>query len=145
MVDRMCHHPRWPSGYDIRSKKLNSGNCSPPPPPPPFYTTNMTKPTKWLCAQRRLRSAWASSAQSDQSLRCPLEGSWADAQADLSLRRVHTHFIGFVMLWLYFIIHEPEHDNTYKIMCAYKDSNAQDELSLRRAHRPFCWFCHETA
>ena len=32
----------------------------------------MTKPTKWLCAQRRLRSAWAS-AQSDQSLRCPYE------------------------------------------------------------------------
>ena len=26
----------------------------------------MTKPTKWLCAQRRLRSAWAS-AQSDQA------------------------------------------------------------------------------
>ena len=26
----------------------------------------MTKPTKWLCAQRRLRSTWAS-AQSDQS------------------------------------------------------------------------------
>ena len=33
---------------------------------------NMTKPTKWLCAHRRLRSAWAS-AQSDQSLRCPHE------------------------------------------------------------------------
>ena len=28
---------------------------------------DMTKPTKWLCAQRRLRSAWAS-AQSDPSL-----------------------------------------------------------------------------
>ena len=27
---------------------------------------DMTKPTKWLCAQRRLRSAWAS-AQSEQS------------------------------------------------------------------------------
>ena len=27
---------------------------------------DMTKPAKWLCAQRRLRSAWAS-AQSDQS------------------------------------------------------------------------------
>ena len=27
---------------------------------------DMTKPTKWLCAERRLRSAWAS-AQSDQS------------------------------------------------------------------------------
>ena len=35
---------------------------------------DMTKPTKWLCAQRRLRSAWAS-AQSDQSLRCPHEES----------------------------------------------------------------------
>ena len=33
----------------------------------------VTKPTKWLCAQRRLRSAWAS-AQSDQSLRCALNG-----------------------------------------------------------------------
>ena len=107
----------------------------------------MTKPTKWLCAQRRLRSAWAS-AQSDQSLRCPHEESlsikhtaktlirfapsedsdqpghppslirvfavrmtkacplsaqrrlwsdWADAQADLSLRLAHSHFVGFVM------------------------------------------------
>ena len=35
---------------------------------------DMTKPTKWLCAQRRLRSAWTS-AQSDQSLRCPHEES----------------------------------------------------------------------
>ena len=35
---------------------------------------NMTKPTKWMCAQRRLRSAWAS-AQPDQSLRCALNGS----------------------------------------------------------------------
>ena len=34
----------------------------------------MTKPTKWLCAQRRLRSAWAS-AQSDQSLCCLHEES----------------------------------------------------------------------
>ena len=34
----------------------------------------MTKPTKWLCAQQRLRSAWAS-AQSYQSLHCPHEES----------------------------------------------------------------------
>ena len=34
----------------------------------------MTKPSKWLCAQRRLRSAWAS-AQSDQRLRYPHEES----------------------------------------------------------------------
>ena len=43
----------------------------------------MTKPTIWLCAQRRLRSAWA-----------------ADAQADLSLHWAHSHFVGFVMSWL---------------------------------------------
>ena len=40
---------------------------------------DMTKPTKWVCAQRRLRSDWAS-AQSDQSLRCALIG-WLRAQS----------------------------------------------------------------
>ena len=34
---------------------------------------DMTKPTKRVCAQRRLRSAWAT-AQSDQSLRCAFNG-----------------------------------------------------------------------
>ena len=34
---------------------------------------DMTKSTKWLCAQQRLRSVWAS-AQSDQSLCCVLNG-----------------------------------------------------------------------
>ena len=33
----------------------------------------VTKPTMWLCSQRRPRSAWAS-AQSDQSLRWALNG-----------------------------------------------------------------------
>ena len=37
-----------------------------------YMSRDMTKPTKWLCAQQRLRSAWAF-AQSDQSLRCPHE------------------------------------------------------------------------
>ena len=75
----------------------------------------MTKPTKWVCAQRRLRSAWTS-AQSDQSLRCPHEESLAHylptERTAKSLIRlggcpgwsesslVHTHFIGFVMSWL---------------------------------------------
>ena len=44
---------------------------------------NMTKPTKWVCAQRRLRSAWA----------------------DLRLRWAHTHFVGFVMSWLFLCFH----------------------------------------
>ena len=72
---------------------------------------NMTKPTKWGCAQWRLKSAWAST-QSDQSLRClheeslspylPIErkrrhcSDRADAQADLSLCWAHTQFVGFV-------------------------------------------------
>ena len=38
-----------------------------------YLSRLMTKPTKWLCAQRRCRSAWAS-AQSDHSLRCALNG-----------------------------------------------------------------------
>ena len=38
------------------------------------------KTNKWVCTQRRLRSAWA-----------------ADAQADPSLRWAHNHFVGFVM------------------------------------------------
>ena len=39
---------------------------------------DITKPTNWVCAQRRLRSAWAS-AQSEQSLRCPHEESLGPA------------------------------------------------------------------
>ena len=65
--------------------------------------------TKWMCAQRRLRSEWAS-AQSDQSLLCIqwlakdpsfLQADsqdwsdWADTQADLSLRWVHMQFCWF--------------------------------------------------
>ena len=37
-----------------------------------YLSNDMTKQTKSVCAQRRLRSVWAS-AQSDQSLRCPHE------------------------------------------------------------------------
>ena len=72
----------------------------------------VTKPIKWLCAQRRLWPAWAS-AQSDQSLRCVLAKhtrflhadckDWpdcADAQADRNLRWPHSHFVGFVMFRL---------------------------------------------
>ena len=74
----------------------------------------MTKPTKWVCAQWRLGSALAST-QSDQSSLCiqwvAKDASflhvdsedwsdWVDAQADLSLRCVHTSFVGFVISWL---------------------------------------------
>ena len=39
---------------------------------------------------------------------------WADAQADLSLRWAHTHFVGFVMsrlIWFYHPVMPPKHAN----------------------------------
>ena len=83
----------------------------------PRMSLDMTKPTKWVCAQRSLRSAWAS-AQSDQSslsawrklgslaTQYPLSAQWrlwadwADAQADLRFWWMHTHFVGFIILTL---------------------------------------------
>ena len=44
-----------------------------------------------------MKKAWVLSYPSSTQRR--LWSDWADAQADLSLRCVHTHFIGFVMLW----------------------------------------------
>ena len=76
---------------------------------------DMTKPAKWLCAQRRLRSAWAS-AQSDQSLRCPHEGSLGP---------------------------ELPNERTAKTLIRLGRCPGWSESSLG-AHS-FCWFCHVTA
>ena len=75
----------------------------------------MTKPTKWVCAKRRLRSAWAS-AQSDQSLRCALNGS------------LRTQ--GFFM-------------RTAKTLIRLDGCPGWSESSLG-AHS-LCWFCHVAA
>ena len=71
----------------------------------------MTKPTKWVCVQRRLRSAWAS-AQSDQSSLCIqwvakaptfLHADSEDCQTGQMPRLIWIfagctcHFVGFVM------------------------------------------------
>ena len=76
---------------------------------------DITKPTKWVCHQRRLRSpghppslirVFTVRMKKAWVLRYPLStqrrlwSDWADAQADLSLRWEHTHFVGFVMLRL---------------------------------------------
>ena len=75
----------------------------------------MTKPTKWhVCPvnsdQPRhppnlirvfavcMKKAWVLSYTLSAQRR--LWSDWADAQADLSLRWVHSHFVGFVMRWL---------------------------------------------
>ena len=83
----------------------------------------MTKQTKWLCAQRRLRSAWAS-AQSDQSLRCALSGYprtqaffMRTAKTDQTGRKPRLiwvfarrtcHFVGFVMRLICVSVSEKE-------------------------------------
>ena len=69
----------------------------------------------FLCAQRKLRSAWAT-AQSDQSLRRPL----------IEQLRFQDFFV-----------------RTAKTL--FRRSNAQTDLSLHWAHRLFCWFCHAAA
>ena len=73
------------------------------------------KPTKWLCAQWRLISAWAF-AQSDQCLRCALS-AWLRAQA-------------FFM-------------RTAETLIRLGKCPGWSESSLG-AHS-FCWFCHVAA
>ena len=45
-----------------------------------------------------MKKAWVLSYPMSAQRR--LWSDWADAQADLSLRWAHTHFVGFVMSWL---------------------------------------------
>ena len=78
-----------------------------------YMSLLMTKPTKWLCAQRRLRSAWAS-ALSDQSLLCT---QWVAKDPS------------------FLCADSEDSDQT--------GQNAQADPSLHWAHMPFCWFCHE--
>ena len=60
---------------------------------------DMTKPTKWLSLIRvfavRMKKALVLSYSLSAQRR--LWSDWADAQADLSLRWAHSHFVGFVM------------------------------------------------
>ena len=76
---------------------------------------DMRKPTKWVCAQRRLRSAWAS-AHSDQSLRCALN--------------VYLSTQGFFM-------------RTAKTLIRLGGCPGWFESSL--GAQSLCWFCHVAA
>ena len=53
----------------------------------------------------RMKKYWILSYP--QSAQRSLWSAWADAQADLSLRWAHSHFVGFVMSWLILIIGIP--------------------------------------
>ena len=76
---------------------------------------DMTKPTKWVCAQRRLRSARAS-AQSDQSLGCVLNG----------LLRTQAFFM-----------------QTVRSLIRLGGCPGWSESSL--GAQSLCWFCHVMA
>ena len=63
----------------------------------------------------RMKKAWVFSYPLSAQRR--LWSDWADAQADLSLLRAHSHFVGFVMSRLIFIWHAlgfNENDHTTK-------------------------------
>ena len=81
-----------------------------------------------MCAQRRLRSTWASARlirffavrmKKPRFLSYPLSAQrrllsdWPDAQADLSLRWAHSHFVGFVTMQI--ILAAPSEFGTYRI------------------------------
>ena len=87
---------------------------------------DMTKPTKWVCAQQRLRSAWAS-AQSDQSLRCPHE----ETGHPPSLIRVFA--VRMKKAWVL----------SYPLSAQRRLWSDWSESSLG-AHS-FCWFCQVAA
>ena len=111
-----------------------------------------------MCAQRRLRSAWAS-AQSDQSslslwrklgsLPTHLAHSedWSDWADDLSLRWAHSHCVGFVTrslilsisLWIrsllisLFIVHEVRlvREKQFQIILSRKSRNCTENWRSR--------------
>ena len=79
---------------------------------PCHMSRDMTKPTKWVCAKRRLRSAWAS-AQSDQSLRC-----------------LHVEILGPKLAI----------ERTAKTLIRLGGDPGWSESSL--GAQSLCWFCH---
>ena len=90
-------HSIWAATWQNQQSGCVSSEDSDQPGHPPslisVFAARMKKP--WilsypLSAQRRLSS------------------DWADAQADLSLRWAHTHFIGFVMSWLISFFFPPD-------------------------------------
>ena len=56
------------------------------------------RPVGWTVFTVRMKKAWVLNYPLSAQQR--LWSDWADAQADLSLRWVHSHFVGFVMSWL---------------------------------------------
>ena len=88
-----------------------------------YMSRLMTKPTKWLCAERRLRSAFTVRSRPKLSLwgQRRLWSEWAHAQADLSLRWAHRSFLWFCHEAAHFllIMHKPHWDIHKYIIILY--------------------------
>ena len=91
-----------------------------------IWAASWQKQQNGICAQRRLRSAWAS-AQSDQSLRCdPPSLIRVFAVRSVASKGPKLSSCGQWRLWSDW-------------------ADAQADLNLRWAHMPFCWIYHEAA
>ena len=82
-----------------------------------YVSHDMTKPTKWLrpakirislgicpVSESSLCAQWVAKVPSFLHADSEVWSDWADAQADLSLRWAHSHFVGFVMTRLTWIM-----------------------------------------
>ena len=76
----------------------------------------MTKPTKWLCIQRRLWSDWADPPSLIRVFAVCSIGSSGPKLSSCGQQRLWSDWV-----------------------------DPQADLSLRWAPMPFCWFCHEAA
>ena len=90
----------------------------------------------WSVFAVRMKKAWVRSYPLSAQRR--LWSNWADAQADLRLLWAHTHFVGFVMSRLIFIVsfdvenrykYEPPHDKTNKM--TVRPAKTQISLGIR--------------
>ena len=79
-----------------------------------------------------IRPVWSESSlyaqwvAKDQSF-LHADSKWAEAQADLSLRWAHSHFVCFVMSWLIFTVWEITADSVVKeySICVFKTSSVK--------------------
>ena len=102
-----------------------------------------------MCAQQRLRLAWAS-AQSDQSLHCPQEESLGPvANGKCAQRRLRSAWHPPSLIRVFAVHKKKAWVLGYPLSAQrrlWSDwADAQANLSLGWAHMPFYWFCHEAA
>ena len=112
----------------------------------------MTKPTKWsVCPVNTqislgIRSVWSESSLSAWRKLGSLPthwvhsedwSDWTDAQADLSLRWAHSHFVGFVMRWLNYYTQTDSWIAVTPILCHTEGGATRTPVSSYDNHNPY--------